>query len=107
MLRETKIVRWAELKPILGLSRMTIYRLESAGEFPKRIQLGSGNSVGWLEHEVEQWLADRIANRIEDDGAPAQPDDDYDDSMDGDNASALASAGWGTDEDYGGTDERL
>ena len=26
---------------------------------------------------------------------------DYDDDMDGDNASALASAGWGTDEDYG------
>lgn len=25
---------------------------------------------------------------------------DYDDSMDGDHASALASAGWGTDEDY-------
>jgi hypothetical protein len=28
------------------------------------------------------------------------PFDDYDDSMDGDAASALASAGWGTDEDY-------
>jgi hypothetical protein len=25
----------------------------------------------------------------------------YDDSMDGDEASALASVGWGTDEDYG------
>ena len=28
-------------------------------------------------------------------------DDSYDDSMDGDAESALASAGWGTDEDYG------
>lgn len=28
-------------------------------------------------------------------------DDYYDDSMDGDHASALASIGWGTDEDYG------
>ena len=28
-------------------------------------------------------------------------DENYDDSMDGDAASALASAGWGTDEDYG------
>ena len=28
-------------------------------------------------------------------------DDDYDESMDGDHESALASAGWGTDEDYG------
>jgi hypothetical protein len=27
-------------------------------------------------------------------------DEDEDDSMDGDDASALASAGWGTDEDY-------
>jgi hypothetical protein len=28
-------------------------------------------------------------------------DDSYDDSMDGDHESGLASAGWGTDEDYG------
>jgi len=28
-------------------------------------------------------------------------DDSYDDSMDGDHDSALSSAGWGTDEDYG------
>lgn len=27
--------------------------------------------------------------------------------MDGDAKTALASAGWGTDEDYGGTDERI
>ena len=28
-------------------------------------------------------------------------DDDVDESMDGDHDSAMASAGWGTDEDYG------
>lgn len=28
-------------------------------------------------------------------------DEDYDDSMDGDHDSAMESAGWGTDEDYG------
>lgn len=28
-------------------------------------------------------------------------DDEFDDSMDGDHESALASIGWGTDEDYG------
>lgn len=32
---------------------------------------------------------------------PSEYDYQYDDSMDGDNASALASAGYGTDEDYG------
>lgn len=34
-------------------------------------------------------------------GALNNDEDDIDDSMDGDAASALASAGWGTDEDYG------
>ncbi len=33
------------------------------------------------------------------------PQDAYDDSMDGDAASALASVGWGTDEDYGSYDD--
>ena len=28
-------------------------------------------------------------------------DDDYNESMDGDHDSAMESAGWGTDEDYG------
>lgn len=34
-------------------------------------------------------------------------DDEFDDSMDGDHDSAMASIGWGTDEDYGayGSDE--
>ena len=32
-------------------------------------------------------------------------DRDYDDSMDGDHDSAMTSAGWGTDEDYGYYDD--
>ena len=31
----------------------------------------------------------------------AEPDERPDESMDGDHDSAMASAGWGTDEDYG------
>jgi hypothetical protein len=37
----------------------------------------------------------------EKDEANEEWSDDYDDSMDGDHESGLASAGWGTDEDYG------
>lgn len=44
------------------------------------------------EEDDDRWCDDR--DEVE--------DDDFDDSMDGDNASALASAGYGTDEDYGG-----
>lgn len=38
---------------------------------------------------------------VNDDSECAENDDSYDDSMDGDHDSAMTSAGWGTDEDYG------
>ena len=103
-LTSMKIMRWREVAPIIGCSLMTIARMEKAGTFPQRIRIGNG-SVGWLEHEVEAWLAGRMANRVEDEGAPQ--DNEIDESMDGDNASALASAGLGTDEDYGGGCDRF
>lgn len=34
-------------------------------------------------------------------------EENYDDSMDGDFDSSMASAGWGTDEDYGGACDML
>jgi len=39
-----------------------IQRLEDAGKFPKRVRLGQGR-VGWIEQEVLDWLAARIAER--------------------------------------------
>jgi prophage regulatory protein len=39
-----------------------IARLEQAGQFPKRVRLGQGR-VGWVEQEVEDWIAARIALR--------------------------------------------
>jgi prophage regulatory protein len=39
-----------------------IARLEAAGKFPKRVQLGPGR-VGWVDEEVQDWLAARIAER--------------------------------------------
>jgi prophage regulatory protein len=43
---------------LTGLSRMTIYRLELAGEFPKRRQL-SHNSVAWREEDISHWVDTR------------------------------------------------
>lgn len=39
---------------MVPLSDATIWRMEKAGKFPKRLQLG-GNSVGWSESEVREW----------------------------------------------------
>jgi prophage regulatory protein len=50
-----RILRLPEVIEITGLSRMTIYRREAQGEFPKRRRLGK-NAVGWGAEEVEQWI---------------------------------------------------
>lgn len=57
-------IRWPQVRAITGLSRSTVWRLESAGRFPRRRQLGA-NSVGWLEGEVEQWARSRPTFRSE------------------------------------------
>lgn len=51
----SRIIRKKELLTVIGLSDATVYRLEKAGRFPKRLQLG-GNSVGWLAEEVNDWI---------------------------------------------------
>ncbi|MCF6326874.1 MAG: AlpA family phage regulatory protein [Devosiaceae bacterium] len=42
-----------------------IARLEAAGKFPKRVQLGA-NRVGWVEDEVLDWLQQKIDRRDKD-----------------------------------------
>ncbi len=43
---------------VTGLSRMTIYRLEIAGQFPRRRQLIE-NAVAWMESDIETWVKAR------------------------------------------------
>jgi prophage regulatory protein len=43
-------------------SQSQIYRLESAGDFPKRITIGRGR-VAWLEHEIDDWIDSRANKR--------------------------------------------
>ena len=47
-----------QVMQMTGLSRMTIYRLEIAGKFPRRRRL-SRNSVAWLESDIETWAKAR------------------------------------------------
>lgn len=60
-----RILRLPDVMQRLRISRSLIYAKIQAGEFPKPVWLG-GNSRGWLESEIEAWLADRVARR--DDG---------------------------------------
>ena len=51
-----RLLRIKEVAFMTGLSRMTIYRLERAGEFPQLRRLGI-HSVAWLEHDVSHWVS--------------------------------------------------
>ncbi len=44
----------------IGLRRTQIHDLMSRGEFPRAVRLGV-RCVGWLEHEVDAWIAARVA----------------------------------------------
>lgn len=55
-----QILRLPAVKHQTGLSRSTLYKLISSGEFPKQIDL-SGRSVGWLESDVQNWIRQRLA----------------------------------------------
>ena len=56
-------LRVRQVMELTGLSRMTIYRLELAGEFPKRRRL-SKNSVAWLDTDIVQWAESRPVSRL-------------------------------------------
>lgn len=58
---QTALIRRKEVERLTALSRSRIYALMAAGEFPKNIVLGS-MSVAWLESEVREWIANRIAD---------------------------------------------
>lgn len=59
------IIRRKQVEARTGLSRSSIYASVAAGTFPSPISLGE-KSVGWLEHEINAWIAGRVsASRAE------------------------------------------
>jgi len=58
----SRILRFAELHRLTGLSKAHIDRLEQMGDFCGRIRLGR-RAVGWLHSEVCDWIEERAKNR--------------------------------------------
>jgi prophage regulatory protein len=54
------ILRLAQVIERTGLKKTKIYELQSDGQFPMRVKI-TAHAVGWIEHEVQAWLAGRIA----------------------------------------------
>lgn len=60
MSESSGVARLAEVEQLTGLSRSSIYRLESNREiqFPKRVKLGQ-RAVGWPREAVLAWCRSR------------------------------------------------
>ncbi len=61
MLDKTKPLRvldWKQVKDRVPFSRVHVQRLEKAGKFPKRVQLGVAR-IGWLEADIDKFILDR------------------------------------------------
>ena len=57
-----KILSPKQVTELTGLSRVTIWRYERAGHFPKRLKLGPPNSmgrVGYRSDEIYEWIESR------------------------------------------------
>ena len=56
------IIDRRERRRLVPYSDVHVLRLERAGKFPQRVQLGP-NRVGWLLSEVQAWIDARASDR--------------------------------------------
>jgi prophage regulatory protein len=57
-----RILRLKAAEDKSGLKRSAIYQKIAEGTFPRPIPLGE-KAVGWLESEIDGWIAERTAER--------------------------------------------
>ena len=54
------VLRFPEVKTLVGLSRSAIYAAVAEGRFPRPINLGA-RAVSWLQSEIEAWSEQRVS----------------------------------------------
>lgn len=62
-----RMLRLRQVCEVTGLGKTMIYELQAQDDFPKRVHL-TACSVGWVESEVQAWLARRISASRRDSG---------------------------------------
>ncbi len=56
---QTRLLRWTEVQPRVGICRSQAHLLVQKGEFPAPVKLGERASA-WIEAEIDEWIASRI-----------------------------------------------
>jgi prophage regulatory protein len=57
-----RLIRLSEVQKAIPYSASHLWRLEQAGQFPKRVPIGPGR-VGWVADEIQEWITSRIKAR--------------------------------------------
>jgi prophage regulatory protein len=57
-----RLLRIQQVLELVGLKKATVYELQRTGQFPRSVKITS-RAVGWVEEEVQQWLAERRNRR--------------------------------------------
>ncbi|MHA6606217.1 AlpA family phage regulatory protein [Photobacterium damselae] len=57
-------MRLKKMMHICSLDRSSIYKFIEDGRFPQSLSLGD-RAVVWIESEVEEWIEQNVAERIE------------------------------------------
>lgn len=53
-----RILHQDEVLELLGIARMSLYRMRRAGKFPPHVEIGS-QRIGWPESEIKAWVESR------------------------------------------------
>jgi prophage regulatory protein len=56
----TVLLSEREVCSVLGLGRVTLWKMRTRGQFPQPVQL-SPNRKGWLASTINEWIAARAA----------------------------------------------
>ena len=59
-IQNNRLIRRKEVQTKTGLGASSIYAMMKNGEFPQCLNL-SERRVAWIESEIDQWIANRIA----------------------------------------------
>ena len=57
-----RLLRLAQVVDVTGLGKTKIYELQAQEDFPMRVQI-TAHRVGWIEAEIQAWLARRAEAR--------------------------------------------
>ncbi len=69
MLSTQRLIRLRTVREKTGLAKSTIYAFVQQDRFPRPVKLGDRSS-GWVESEVDAWIASRLAARAAVQGGP-------------------------------------